>query len=98
MRSIHIPRLLFSEPSTLQRYVDQSNNKKMLTWWGQYAESQSSLDAALQYYELADDHLGVVRILCMKGEIEQAKDRIEKCHVPAAVYHLARHYEATGRV
>ena len=48
--------------SDLNSYVDsQVDDKDLLRWWAQYAESNVRFKEALQYYERADDHLAIVR-------------------------------------
>lgn len=40
-------------------------------WWAQYLESQAKMDAALHYYELAQDYFSLVRIHCFQGNIQR---------------------------
>lgn len=40
-------------------------------WWAQYLESQAEMDAALRYYELAQDYFSLVRIHCFQGNIQK---------------------------
>lgn len=40
-------------------------------WWAQYLESQAEMDAALYYYDLAQDHFSLVRIHCFQGNIQK---------------------------
>ena len=40
-------------------------------WWGQYLESISEMDGALQYYETAQDILSLVRLHCYNDRMEK---------------------------
>lgn len=40
-------------------------------WWAQYLESQAKMDAALHYYELAQDYFSLVRVHCFQGNIQR---------------------------
>lgn len=42
-------------------------------WWAQYLESQAEMDAALRYYELAQDYFSLVRIHCFQGNIQKVR-------------------------
>ena len=58
--------------SELNAYIDQANDKDLLRWWAQYAESNARFREALQYYEKAKDHLAIVRVLCFHKKFERA--------------------------
>ena len=46
-------------------------HRTLWRWWAQYLESQAEMDAALHYYELAQDYFSLVRIHCFQGNIQK---------------------------
>ena len=40
-------------------------------WWAQYMESMGEMDAALQFYEMAQDYLSLVRVYCYCGNMDK---------------------------
>lgn len=46
-------------------------SRNIYKWWAQYLESQADMDAALQYYENAQDYLSLVRVHCYLGNIQK---------------------------
>ena len=66
-----IPRMLFDDPTALEEYVKQSQNKHLLKWWAQYLESSQDMDAALEFYAAAEDTLSLVRVNCYLGNMEK---------------------------
>lgn len=45
--------------------------RDLYKWWGHYLESQSDMEAALHYYDLAQDYLSQVRVHCYLGNIQK---------------------------
>lgn len=48
-------------------------HRTLWRWWAQYLESQGEMDAALHYYELAQDHFSLVRIHCFQGNVQKVR-------------------------
>ncbi|ODN03568.1 hypothetical protein Ocin01_03073 [Orchesella cincta] len=70
--------------------------RELYQWWAQYLESSGDTESALQYYELAQDWLSLVRLLCFCGDHDKAVIVSEKVSDRAAAYHLARTLEDRG--
>lgn len=49
----------------------RASPRTLWRWWAQYLESQAEMDAALHYYELAQDYFSLVRIYCFQGNIQK---------------------------
>eukprot|EP00698_Gefionella_okellyi_P002980 TRINITY_DN12813_c0_g1_i1.p1 TRINITY_DN12813_c0_g1~~TRINITY_DN12813_c0_g1_i1.p1 ORF type:complete len:1394 (-),score=371.65 TRINITY_DN12813_c0_g1_i1:33-4172(-) len=90
-----VPRMLFELDRTdeLGKYVTASGDKELMKWWAQFMESHGSFQDALRFYQQAEDHLSVVRVLCFQGQVAQAAQLALESNSPAACYHLARQYE-----
>eukprot|EP00079_Xenopus_tropicalis_P029812 XP_012825483.1 PREDICTED: intraflagellar transport protein 140 homolog isoform X1 [Xenopus tropicalis] len=93
-----VPRMLLDDPQALEEYINKNKDKGLWKWWAQYLESQSNLDAALKYYEMAQDYLSLVRVHCFLGNIQRAAEIANETGNGAASYHLARHYESQEEV
>ncbi|KAG8433191.1 hypothetical protein GDO86_017467 [Hymenochirus boettgeri] len=93
-----VPRLFLDDPQALEEYINQKKDKGLWKWWAQYLESQSNLDTALKYYEMAQDYLSLVRVHCFLGNIPKAAEIANETGNGAASYHLARHYESQEEV
>ena len=91
--NFEVPRLLFEDWNALESYVDKSNDKAMKRWLAQYLESTGEMEVALQYYELAEDYLSLVRVYCYCENLEKAAEIANSSGDKAACYHLARQYE-----
>ncbi|KAG8557746.1 hypothetical protein GDO81_016722 [Engystomops pustulosus] len=91
-----IPRMLLDNPQNLETYINNKKDKILWKWWAQYLESQSDLDTALKYYELAQDYLSLVRVHCFLRNIQKAAEIANETGNLAASYHLARQYESQG--
>lgn len=72
--------------------------RELYQWWAQYLESSGDTESALQYYELAQDWLSLVRLLCFCGDHAKAVIVSEKVADRAAAYHLARTLEDRGDI
>lgn len=60
---------------------------------GQNLESQSKLDSALHYYNLAEDYFSLVGIYRCMENIQKASEIASVSRDKAALCHLARYYE-----
>ncbi|KAM4524435.1 intraflagellar transport protein 140 homolog [Odontesthes bonariensis] len=90
---VEVPRMLQDDTSSLEIYVNKMKDKNIYKWWAQYLESQSDMDSALDFYDLAQDYLSLVRVHCYMGNIQEASQIANDTGDRAASYHLARHYE-----
>ena len=93
-----VPRMLHERGLTqdIQQYVAAHPDSQLLKWWAQLNESHGQLDAALDSYTRANDQLAVVRVLCQRGDVQQALAVCKQTADAAACYHLARQMEADG--
>lgn len=96
--------------SQLEEYCLKSpKNKKihasLVTWWGQYCESQEEHKRALEMYESVSDFYNLVRLMCHVGQTEKAiqivNEHIERdgeggspSDMTAAMLYLGKHLEA----
>ena len=86
-----VPRLLFEDWNILEAYVQKTNDKELKRWWAQYMESTGEMELALQYYELAEDFLSLVRVYSYCDNLEKAAEIANMSGDKAACYHLARY-------
>ncbi|XP_040829503.1 intraflagellar transport protein 140 homolog [Ochotona curzoniae] len=93
-----VPRMLSEDLQALELYVNKMKDRTLWRWWAQYLESQAEMDAALHYYELAQDSFSLVRIHCFQGHIQKAAEIANETGNWAASYHLARQYESQEEV
>lgn len=93
-----VPRMLQDDSVSLEIYVNKMKDKNIYKWWAQYLESQADMDAALCYYEKAQDYLSLVRVHCYLGNIQKASEIANETGNRAASYHLARQYEGHQEV
>lgn len=70
----------------------------MLKWVAQLLESQGDMQGALQYYTKAQDACSIVRVLCFINDFSRAEDIVNSTNDRAAAYHLARQFEAMGKL
>lgn len=61
-------------------------------------ESTGNMDQALHYYEEAKDYFSLVRVLCFQENLARASEVASATGDRAACYHLARQYEAMGKI
>ena len=61
-------------------------------------ESVGDMQAALHYYEAAQDYLSLCRVHCYCGNIDKAAEICNDTGNKAACYHLARQYDGTGDI
>ncbi|XP_062955109.1 intraflagellar transport protein 140 homolog isoform X2 [Cynocephalus volans] len=88
-----VPRMLSGDVQSLELYINNMKDRTLWRWWAQYLESQAKMNAALRYYELAQDYFSLVRIYCFQGNIQKAAEIANETGNWAAAYHLARQYE-----
>ncbi|XP_010224587.1 PREDICTED: intraflagellar transport protein 140 homolog, partial [Tinamus guttatus] len=93
-----VPRMLSEDLQALETYVNKMKDKNLWKWWAQYLESQSDMEAALKYYELAQDYFSLVRVHCFQGNIQKAAEIANVTGNWAASYHLARQYESQDEI
>ncbi|XP_031624107.1 intraflagellar transport protein 140 homolog isoform X2 [Contarinia nasturtii] len=94
----NVTQMLIGEPSLLKQYMSDSTDANMLKWWAQYTESTGDMNGALKIYQKAEDCFSQVRILCFLGDISRADTIARESNDKSACYHLARHYENTGKI
>uniref|UniRef100_A0A8C3XR44 Intraflagellar transport protein 140 homolog n=2 Tax=Chelydra serpentina TaxID=8475 RepID=A0A8C3XR44_CHESE len=93
-----VPRMLSEDLQGLELYVNKMKDKSLWKWWAQYLESQSDMESALRYYELAQDYFSLVRVYCFQGNIQKAAEIANETGNWAASYHLARQYESQDEI
>ncbi|KAL5018582.1 hypothetical protein ScPMuIL_004304 [Solemya velum] len=93
-----VPRMMFEDIETLEQYIIKQQDQVLHKWWAQYLESSADMTSALQYYELAQDYLSMVRVYCYCDSMEKAAAICNETGDRAACYHLARQYENAGAV
>ncbi|KAM7151138.1 intraflagellar transport protein 140 homolog isoform 5-T7 [Macrochelys suwanniensis] len=93
-----VPRMLSEDLQALELYVNKMKDKSLWKWWAQYLESQSDMESALRYYELAQDYFSLVRVYCFQGNIQKAAEIANETGNWAASYHLARQYESQDEI
>ena len=82
---------IFQDWNILEAYIQKSNDKELKRWWAQYMESTGEMELALQYYELSEDYLSLVRVYSYCDNLEKAAEIANTSGDKAACYHLARH-------
>lgn len=55
--------------------------RNIYKWWAQYLESQSDMDAALHFYNLAEDYFSLVRVYCYMEDIQKVRS-VTGCWLP----------------
>ncbi|KAK2533522.1 hypothetical protein Q9233_004736 [Columba guinea] len=93
-----VPRMLSEDLQALENYVNKMKDKSLWKWWAQYLESQSDMESALKYYDLAQDYFSLVRVHCFQGNIQKAAEIANETGNWAASYHLARQYESQNDI
>lgn len=93
----HLPRMLIAQGQApaLEQYVTNSNDSKLIIWWGHYLESLGDLDGALQAYARAKDYGEQTRLLCHMDRIEEAEKLCQKN--PSSMYQMARYLEMNNK-
>ncbi|KTF74621.1 hypothetical protein cypCar_00040908, partial [Cyprinus carpio] len=64
--------MLMEDSLSLEIYINKMKDKDLYKWWVHYLESQSDIEAALHYYDLAQDYLSQVRVHCYLGNNQKA--------------------------
>ncbi|WIA30074.1 hypothetical protein OEZ86_000169 [Tetradesmus obliquus] len=95
-----VPRMLWQlgELPELEQLVLQSCEPGLLTWWARFCESKGRFEQALGCYQRAGNQLAALRIHCATGNWQAAEELMAASQDPAAAFHLARLYEAQGKV
>ena len=62
---------VISGHSKKQPVLQKSNDKELKRWWAQYMESTGEMELALQYYELSEDYLSLVRVYSYCDNLEK---------------------------
>ncbi|XP_051969833.1 intraflagellar transport protein 140 homolog [Xyrauchen texanus] len=93
-----VPRMLMDDNVSLEIYINKMKDKDLYKWWGHYLESQSDMEAALHYYDFAQDYLSQVRVHCYLGNIQKASEIANETGNRAASYHVARQYEGQDEI
>uniref|UniRef100_A0A0N4ZH95 ANAPC4_WD40 domain-containing protein n=1 Tax=Parastrongyloides trichosuri TaxID=131310 RepID=A0A0N4ZH95_PARTI len=88
-----IPRLLLSEPKALELYIKRKRDPKLLSWWGQYLETQGKQEMAITYYEQGGSYKDVVRILIDNDDIEKAIECVDLSKDNSSAFVLAKYFE-----
>lgn len=71
---MEIPRMLFEVGNVkdLKEYCLKDGKSALVSWWGQYCESQDENGDAIEMYRRADDYYNLVRLLCHIGKVDTA--------------------------
>lgn len=93
-----VPRMLMDDPEQLEQYISNSKDRTLRRWWAQFMESTGDMDAAIQYYETAQDYFSLVRVNCYCGEMGKAAKVCNDTGDRAACYYLARQYENQDQI
>mmetsp|Transcript_30722 Transcript_30722/g.68056 ORF Transcript_30722/g.68056 Transcript_30722/m.68056 type:complete len:1411 (+) Transcript_30722:34-4266(+) len=98
---VEVPRMYFEtgQIDNVQAYITKhADDHELQVWWARYSESIGDFNTALDCYEKAGDALSMVRIYCYTKNFSAAEEQVARLGDPAAAFHLARQYEAQGRI
>ncbi|KAG2490014.1 hypothetical protein HYH03_011479 [Edaphochlamys debaryana] len=97
---VEVPRMLFEAEkfNELQAYIQANDSRELILWWGKYLESLGEYTKALDCYRKAGDSLSMVRIHCFQRDWKAAEEEVSNSSDMASAFHLARQYEAAGRI
>lgn len=56
------------------KHLSRHLPRNIYKWWAQYLESQSDMDSALHFYNLAEDYFSVVRVYCYMEDIQKVTE------------------------
>lgn len=108
---MEIPRMLFEAGNitSLREYCLKDNKRCLVSWWGQYCESQEANNEALEMYKACGDYYNLVRLLCHIGKVDSASmlmneylgdsntiEKAENHDITAALLYLGKHLEAVN--
>ena len=65
---------------------------------GVHCESNHQYDAAIQYYNRAEDALSLARVHCLKKDFDAAADIVQTSGNKAAAYFVAKELELEGKL
>ena len=97
-----VPRMMYNANKTneLEEYIRETQEIKLLRWWGQYLESDQDIKAAFEFYQHAGDSMAMMRIRCFSQEWKKAEKLVKNADPDGMqrplAYHLAREYEGVG--
>ncbi len=98
--SREIPRMLVQKNrlDLLENYMGKGEDKKTLSWWATYLESQGDLEKALLHYKNALDYSNMVRILLSQGKFQEAKTISEETKDQGACFLMGKYYESINDI
>lgn len=94
------------EEYCLKSHKNDKMHASLVTWWGQYCESQEEHKTALEMYKSVSDYYNLVRLMCHVGQTEKAiqivnehiehreTERGTPSDMTAAMLYLGKHLEA----
>jgi intraflagellar transport protein 140 len=92
-----IPRMMLGlgNEIELKTYVETSIEKSVKKWWAQNAESHGDIGSAMKHYEEIGDIFSIVRVHCLSGNFQKAKEMADIYPGNLAVQLvIARHCES----
>lgn len=92
-QGFEVPRMLFDDLIAFENYVNKSKDRALQRWWAQFQESTGEMEAAMKYYNTAQDFLSLVRIYCFMNDVDKAVEVCSQTGDRAACYHVARQFE-----
>jgi len=97
---LQIAQMLYAHKQLqlLHNYVNRSKDTKLLKWYAKLLESNEEYNAALSYYEKANDYVSMVRLCCETGDIQRAESMVNSSKSKGAAFHLASYYEDNEQV
>ncbi len=78
--------------------MGKGEDKKTLSWWATYLESQGDLEKALLHYKNALDYSNMVRILLSQGKFQEAKTISEETKDQGACFLMGKYYESINDI
>lgn len=66
------------EEYCLREHQNEKVSSSLVTWWGQYCESQGDHTVALEMYESVPDYYNLVRLLCHVGNVSRAEQLVNE--------------------
>ncbi|CAG9466513.1 unnamed protein product [Pedinophyceae sp. YPF-701] len=90
-----VPRMLHDRglETRLAQYCEGSKDVAVTRWWAHLCESRGDLVRAIAAYEAAGDHLSIVKLRCMQGDLDGAEAEVNNAMDAAAAFQLAVQYE-----
>ncbi len=88
--------ILNNEP--VESFLQEEDSTELLHWYAKYLENTGNFSSAKELYTIFNDHLSLIRIACLEGELNDAFSLVRHTKSSAGAYHLARHLEASGDI